>query len=302
MRVLVSGATGLIGSAVADVLSAQHEVISLGRGDSAVMRCDLSSLESIRSIDFSGIDAVVHCAGVVDEDFRDDVSAAFYRATVAMEAFVSNARASGVRRFAYVSSAHVYGRLEGKINENSAPNPLSNYAIAHFATEQIIRRMVRADFRAVAVRPCAVFGLPSDLAAFQRWTLIPFDFPRSAAAEGRIVLKSFGDQFRNFVGTRDIAQSVSGWLQDANNPDYAVINPIGKENMSVWQFAQLCADIAERVTGHPISLARTEGASGGPRLEYETVYSNHHGRQDLRETITALTELLWKRKDQMPRL
>ena len=263
------------------------------------MRCDLSNLESINSIDFSGIDAVVHCAGVVDEDFRDDASIAFNRATVGMEAFLFGARASGIRRFAYISSAHVYGRLEGKIDENAAPNPLSNYAIAHFATEQLIRRVTCPDFRAVSFRPCAVFGIPNDLAAFRRWTLIPFDFPKSAAIQGRIVLKSFGDQFRNFVGTADIAQCVSNWLRDADSPDYCIANPIGKENMSVWQFAQLCADIAEHVTGRPVSLARIEGASAGPRLEYETVYSEYRCGQDLRETITALTEMLWKQKDQL---
>ena len=79
MRVMVIGATGTIGSAVADALGG-HEVIRVG-SSSGDVRADISRPESIREL-FAGIgqvDAVVSCAGsarfrplaeLEDEDFE----------------------------------------------------------------------------------------------------------------------------------------------------------------------------------------------------------------------------------------
>ena len=80
MRVLIVGATGTIGRAVAEALSGRHEIVRVGktRGD---LHVDLSSRASIeRLYDSAGpVDAVISAAGearfgplasLTDEDFR----------------------------------------------------------------------------------------------------------------------------------------------------------------------------------------------------------------------------------------
>jgi UDP-glucose 4-epimerase len=297
MRIAVSGTTGLIGFAVANALSLQHEVLAVGRRIDSQIPCDFSDVRSVRALNLSDIDAIIHCAGIVDEDFIENPTRAFESATQGMAEFVSQARAASVRRFAYVSSAHVYGHLNGKINENNAPNPLSDYALAHFVAEQILKRATSSSFQAGVFRPCAVFGLPKDPATFRRWSLIPFDFPRTAVNESKIVLRSCGDQRRNFVGTADIARSIATWLERSDNPDFFLVNPVGKDSMSVWEFAKLCAELAGDVTRHPIFMSRVEANPVGAQLDYESVYPEHHGDQDLRGVTTDLIKLLFDRKN-----
>ena len=162
----------------------------------------------------------------------------------------------------------MYGSLEGRIDESSPPNPLSDYAIAHFASEQILRR-VGAGAAGLVLRPCAVFGMPPDLGRFNRWSLIPFGFPRDAVA-GRIVLKTPGLQHRNFVAADSLGSLVSRWLAEgATSVDVA--NAPGGESMTVYDFARLCPRVAQEETGRDCAIERPVAAgSSAAALDYRS--------------------------------
>ena len=212
MRIAITGATGLIGHAISEMQRASgHDVVRVGRGVQADVTFDQALDEFLAPESLAGCEALVHAAGVTDEDFADR-QLAFDKAVHGAQALLDAALEAGVRRLVYVSSTHVYGPLEGLIDETRAPNPLSDYAIAHFATEQLFRRAgLKRGVSTLLVRPCAVFGMPPSLERFNRWSLIPFDFPRQAVA-GRIVLRSPGTQRRNFVSIEGLGYLVGWWL------------------------------------------------------------------------------------------
>lgn len=287
-----TGRFGLIGAAVHAMLAERYAVRSIDIHPAADLVVDLSEPERIASLDLSGCEALVHCAGIVDEDFTN-TGRAFRQATQGMAALVARAKACGVKRFVYISSAHVYGPFLGRKTEASPPNPLSDYAIAHFASEQILRRAAGPEFSAQVVRPCAVFGIPPDLARFRRWALIPFGFPKSLVTDGVVTLKSSGLQHRNFVATADIAHTIGGWLERPVAAPFTLANPVGKTSMTVYDFARMCADIATRVTGRPCGVVRPEGAVGGPDdFDYTTDDARNVGDTDLAGTVERLTVLL----------
>ncbi|WP_026442572.1 NAD-dependent epimerase/dehydratase family protein [Pseudacidobacterium ailaaui] len=293
MKVAFLGHTGLIGAAVYHRIVHEHPVLTCGRGNAHDRHVDLSDPDSIAALDLDGSSTLVHCSGIVDEDFLD-AGRAFRQATQGMAALVKKAKSAGVKRFAYVSSAHIYGPFYGTINETTPPNPLHDYAIAHFASEQILRRAASSDFCVLVLRPCAVFGIPPDTSRFRRWALIPFGFPREAVVKGTITLASRGLQRRNFVGAQDIASVVHGWLHQHEDPlPFSAVNPIGKDSMSVLAFAELCAQVAERVTGRPCRVIRPDGPDPDPdSFEYTSIYPQDFAKADLAKTLEQWIRIL----------
>src|ERR1700733_14277191 len=94
LRLAISGARGLIGSAVARKLSASYEVVTIGRHDNCDFRADLSDPASVSQLNLQGCGGVIHCAGVVDEDFAN-AERAFRQATQGMAALVERAKSAG---------------------------------------------------------------------------------------------------------------------------------------------------------------------------------------------------------------
>ena len=113
MQVLVLGGYGLIGSGVvAALLTAGHEVTGLGRSVAAARRRwpavtwlagDLSVLTAPErwSGIVAGMDAVVNCAGVLQDSPRDDIRKIQRDAMIAL--FAASEKA-GVRRFVQISA------------------------------------------------------------------------------------------------------------------------------------------------------------------------------------------------------
>jgi len=266
MRILLTGATGLIGAAVADRLRPQHALHTLGRQAKLVDEAvDLSDPAQTARLKLPASDCLVHCAGVIDEDFKADPMAAYRRATLGVEALLHAAAKSGSRRFIYISSTHVYGAQAGVKSEDSPADPQSHYALAHFCTEQLFRRQAAGGQGSFAVlRPNAVYGLPAHPESFQRWSLIPFSFPREARAEGRITLRSSGLQKRNFVSTAAIADIVARCVEGDLAGASGAINVLGAETESVYEFAQRCRQIAEEQLGRPCKVERPQSGLDSP--------------------------------------
>jgi UDP-glucose 4-epimerase len=250
MRVAVCGAHGLIGGHVCARLARREEVLRVGRHPDDAWNADLAEPDVVRRLDLSGVDAIVHCAGAVDEDFGHLPARALTQAVLGTEALAQAAARAAVRRFVYFSTSHVYGPLEGRVSEQTTTDPRSLYAIAHSGAEQVLRRVASETGMAVLVlRPNAVFGVPSDLGAFKRWHLIPYAFPRLAAYTERIELRTSGRQQRNFVAAGDLAGFVEAFLSQETATGVAVANAVGAETMSVLDFAHLCARVFEKASG-----------------------------------------------------
>jgi nucleoside-diphosphate-sugar epimerase len=141
MRVGVTGANGLVGSALVQTLLRQgHEVVRFQRqaSDPALAVVPFALGTPVSKNAFEGLDAVVHCA----YDFRLQRPEAVWKANVESSLdFFARAKAAGVGTRLFVSSVSSY------------PGCQSTYGKAKWAVEQTVVREGGA-----AVRPGLVFS------------------------------------------------------------------------------------------------------------------------------------------------
>ncbi len=276
MRVAILGATGIAGQGIAAALAAAgHQVLVWGRREKLGRHVDLARPGAGMGIDWRGIDALIHAAGITDETARDKELGP----RIAIESWrtvLDAAKRADLARVVYVSSAHVYGPLEGRIEENAFPKPANDYARLHLAAEQVLRS---SGIAGDAIRACNLYGRPADLKHFQRWALIPYGFPRAAVETGKIVLNSPGVQQRNFLSARRLGEITAATLALPPEP-WRVRNAVGRDTMSVREFAARVAGIARSALGREIVIEAPPPIEAPPALALRSSWGETGAAQD----------------------
>ena len=167
MRVLVTGASGLLGAATAHgIANRGHQVVVFQRRASGLpfdeVRGDILDVDALTHA-LVGAEAVVHLAAKVS---ITGTMADFERVNVEGTRLVlQGARAAGVKRFVYVSSpsvAHTGAPIVGAGAATASPQEARGpYAITKAQAELLALGEDRPGFSVVAIRPHLVWG-PGD--------------------------------------------------------------------------------------------------------------------------------------------
>lgn len=181
MKVLITGATGFLGSHLAEILRSQgHQVRALVRKSS---KCDLlkewgvelcyANLERGENLDAAveGVDAVVHSAGIVKARSPDEFHEVNVGGTInLLEA--TKRHAPGVKRWVYISSlaAHGFGENGKPRAIDAEPRPVTHYGRSKLAGERAA--LAEKDALPITViRPPAIYG-PRDQEMFAFFQLV----------------------------------------------------------------------------------------------------------------------------------
>lgn len=261
-RVLVTGGTGFIGRwVVADLRALGHEVtIFDARPNPATLdeiRPGLSGEVRLVSGDIAdgsvggalaGCDGVVHLAGVMTVDAAaDPVRAATINLIGSLHVFEA-ARAQGVARIVYVSSAAVFGP-----GDAIHPRPMTHYGAQKLAIEGAARAY-HADhgLPSVGFRPYIVYG-PGQSSGIAAGPSIAI----AAAARGEAAAIRFSGPV-GFVYVRDVA---------------ALMVAAVTQDMEGAEAYTLCGETAEMETFLDALARQVPGAQvtvDGPRLRIPT--------------------------------
>jgi nucleoside-diphosphate-sugar epimerase len=195
MKVFLTGATGYIGSAVADRLhAAGHQVSGLARSDAAAEKLRAAGIEPERG-DFQDPGSVGRAAAAADGAIS---LATTYDPSVdapAIDAML-DALAGTNQPFIYTSGIWSHGNTGDKVVDESSPANPATLVAWRQAVEDRVLQAARRGIRTVVIRPAIVYG---------RGGGIPAGFVESARSGGAAQHVGMGENRWPFVHVDDLA-------------------------------------------------------------------------------------------------
>lgn len=161
MRVLVTGARGLVGSALLERFGRAHDVVPTVHRDPApaeghVMAVDESAAVR-RIVDDVDPDWIVHAAGLTDVDHCERFPASAQWVNGLGTENVARAAEEADARLAYVSADYVFPGRRGSYAETDDPDPVNAYGKSKLHGEHRARRRL-GDDDVLVCRSSMVFG------------------------------------------------------------------------------------------------------------------------------------------------
>jgi len=162
-RVGMTGASGFLGKAVARALPAHGlEFLSLGANADRPWRAEWPPDRMEPAV--SGLEVLIHAAAHVPRDMRNPAEAEACLRVNALGtlALAQAARAAGVRRFVFVSTANFIERRQASIEDDALPgrHPLAApyYLTSKLIAETYVMATAGKDMEAQIIRPSAIYG------------------------------------------------------------------------------------------------------------------------------------------------
>jgi dTDP-4-dehydrorhamnose reductase len=269
-RLLVTGASGLLGGRLAELLARSHDVIAMRHeapvpSGLGVVDGDLLDGPALdRAFDVARPDAVLHSAAIADPDRCDREPELARRINVDASAEV--ARRCGRRglRLVALSTDLVFDGEHAMSSEETTPRPILYYghtkldaesAVLAASPEAVILRVALVIGRGYGPRKTATEAVTATLAAGAR--------PRL-----------FHDQYRTPIDPDSVADAVTRVFARSVSGRFHVG---GVERISRYDLGQRVA----RVLGLPEHLERTDGASQTVRRPADASLDSSRARREL---------------------
>lgn len=250
MRILVTGADGLVGAGVVRYLTqtGKYEVFTTSRQKAMNQKhiyCDLCSMDLFSVLSELKADAIVHCAAALPANFSD--SAEVFSINKKIDGNILHAVRKTHSRLIYMSGVTVCG-LSGEdlVTETSPVDLFSDYIAEKYEAELAIQAEQREH---------VIFRLSSPYGPDQKRSSVVKLFVDRAKSGDDIIYYGRGLRTQNFIHTADIGCAVERALA---YQDGGVFNIAGSHSISMKELAETVAEIANGVFNTQIK-ARASG-------------------------------------------
>lgn len=263
MRIMVTGSSGLLGSAIAENLAdSGHFILGIqrhprqerrkNRQNFALDLTDRTALLKALS-GFGRLDAIVHSAASLHMD-PHNVQMSLTN-VVGLQNILYVREALGVENFIFLSSVPVVGiPQEWPVTEDHPVNPQTSYHVTKLAGEWLVKLSltVGIDYSILRLTAPLGTGMPK--------TRFPSVVIRQAMTHSDITLAGTGRRRQDYVDVRDVASAVSAAIM---RPTQGTFNIGSGRSFSNEEFAIKCVQLLNsrsriRLSGLPDSEDSTD--------------------------------------------
>jgi nucleoside-diphosphate-sugar epimerase len=239
MRILVTGASGHVGGAIAaHLIQCGHDVIGLSRRTSSVaglrqqIAMDLGAPTFVKDVTAAtpACDAIVHAAAALDKE--PDAPAISLTNCLGMQHILAVARQWNTKSFVYISGVPVIGTPEiTPITEDHSVHPLTAYHASKVYGEYLLDVARRGGVSGASLR------LTSPVGPGMPTNRIFSVFVARAQANLPLQLAGEGTRRQNYVDVRDVAIAAEYCARERIT---GLFNIAGARSISNHELAQAC--------------------------------------------------------------
>jgi UDP-glucose 4-epimerase len=179
--------------------------------NSSVIQVDYKSVEQLNEA-MKGIDTLIHLAGPDAHTNFENPDILIKRHVDLTRRLFQSAQRNNVKHFIYFSTIHLYGNnLVGTVTEKSKTLPIYPFAIAHLEAENIVNSPQK-EIVTTIFRLSNTFGAPY----FENekcWKLVVNDLCRSAFQNGKLIINSSGQDYRDFIALENVVRAIHHLLE-----------------------------------------------------------------------------------------
>ena len=202
MRILITGASGLIGGRLSEYLFKKNIKVKLASRFKKIFKkkefkkINWNSNKNLEKL-CKNIDVVINCAGY-------DI----HKSKIKKKTFIVNsiypnrlfkaAQNSGVKFFIFLSSAHVYkNKLEGNINERTKAKGNHIYSLSKLDGEKKLTKAKNKNTKLIILRATNLFGYPANKKT-KCWQLLINSMVRDLIVHKKTTILSKKNIYRNY--------------------------------------------------------------------------------------------------------
>ena len=192
---------------------------------------------------------IIHLASLNAQQCNHDPEAALLVNSLGTLKLLNAAKKNGVKKFIYMSTAHVYGSpLCGEIDETMPTYPAHHYSITHKVSEDYVLLKDSDDcMERIVFRLTNGVGSPVTSDA-NCWMLVVNDLCKQVAMNSEIKLRSDGSLQRDFIPISLICSVVHSAIE-SNVFDREIVNISSGKSLTLHELAKLIAYRSSLVLG-----------------------------------------------------
>ncbi len=232
-RILITGASGLLGISLVDALSEEYEVVpthnreAVHRNSVKMDVCDENTV--LRVVDRTHPDAVIHAAAETNVDKCETDKTSAWNINALGTRNVAEACAKVSAKLIYISTDYVFDGDKGAYSEEDEANPINHYGMTKLKGEEFVRAL---PLEFVIARTSVIYGWHPKKSNFTTWVI--------DSLANRRQISVVDDQYNSPTLSNDLSEILRRMLLQGARGIY---HTVGSDRVSRYDFALKIAEV-----------------------------------------------------------